>query len=163
MHVGVPSVIALMAILITGCAGNEIVPAASAAPTPGNGDPLAALYAAPTDVAFISVSDIRADIVGPDGLPLDAYYTFLGYGFEPAAEVVLPLTDPLDPVWGAPFETLDLALAESDAVPPPVDIDAFFAEAIAAAAVDAPPLVWERGPEMQQPLTGWEAPPLDAK
>ena len=148
MHVGVPSVIALLwVIVISGCAGNEIAPATSDAPAPGDSDSVTALYAAPTDVAFISVSDIRADIVGPDGVPFAA--TFYGYAAEGA---LVP-----------PFETLDLALAESDAVPPPVDIDAFFAEAIAAAAADSPPLVWERGPEMQQPSTGWEAPPLDAK
>ena len=151
MNVGVPSVIALLwVILASGCAGNEIAPAESAATAPGDSDPVTALYAAPADVAFFTVSDIRADIVGPDAVPFDGI-TLYGYGY--AAEGALV----------PPFETLDLALAESDAVPPPVDIDAFFAEAIAAAAVDSPPLVWERGPEMQQPLTGWEAPPLDAK
>ena len=157
MKLGVPTtVIALMAILITGCAGNEIVPAASAAPTPGNGDPLAALYAMPADAAYITVSDIEADIVGPDGLPFDPFY---GYGY--AAELVVPFAD-YDSAWGAPFETLDLALAEPEAVAPPlhVDIDAAY---IAAAAADSPPLVWERGPEVQQPPAGWEAPPLDAK
>ena len=148
MNVGVPSAIALLwVIFVSGCAGNEIAPA-EAASAPGDSDPVAALYAAPTDVAFFTVSDIRADIVGPGDVP---FATLYGYGY--AAEGALV----------PPFETLDLALAESDAVPPPVDIDAFFAEAIAAAAADSPPLVWERGPEMQQPITGWEAPPLDAK
>ena len=148
MHVGVPSVIALLwVVLVSGCAGNEIAPAKATAP---GWDSNPALHAAPTDVAFFTVSDIRADIVGPDAVPFDGI-TLYGYGY--AAEGALV----------PPFETLELALAESDAVPPPVDIDAFFAEAIAAAAVDSPPLVWERGPEMQQPLTGWEAPPLDAK
>ena len=70
MHVGVPSVIALLwVILVSGCAGNEIAPAQeAAAPAPGDSSPVTALYAAPTDVAFITVSDIRADIVGPDGM-----------------------------------------------------------------------------------------------
>ena len=149
MNVGVQSVIALLgAIIVMGCAGSEIAPADSAATAPGIEDPVAALYAAPADVAFFTVSDIRADIVGLGDVP---FATLYGYGY--AAEGALV----------PPFETLDLALAESDAVPPPVDIDAFFAEAIAAAAADSPPLVWERGPEMQQPITGWEAPPLDAK
>ena len=69
MHVGVPSVIALLwVILVSGCAGNEISPAQeAAAPAPGDSSPVTALYAAPTDVAFITVSDITANIVGPDG------------------------------------------------------------------------------------------------
>ena len=158
MNVGVPSVIATMlAIIVIGCTGgNEIAPATSAAaPVPGNGDPLGALYAAPADVAFITVSDVEADIVGPADLPFDAY-ALLGYSY--AAELV-PVAADYGPAWGAPFETLDLELAATDAVPPPVDIDAHFAAAIAA--VDVPAVVWERGPEMQ--LEGWEAPPLDAK
>ena len=155
VKLGVPSVIALGAIIVMGCAGTDIAPATSdAAPAPGNGDPLAALYAAPADVAFVTVSD------GPVGLPLDAY-AFLGYGY--AAELVVPFVDP--PAWDAPFEDLGLDLAASDAVPLPVhvDLDAHFAAAIAAAAADSQPVVWERGPETQQPLEGWEAPPLDAK
>ena len=160
MKVGVPIiVIAMVAILVMGCAGNEIAPATSDAPAPGNGDPLAALYAAPpAGAAFITVSDVEADIVGPDALPFDPFY---GYGY--AAELVVPF---VDRPWGAPFEDLGLGLAASDAVPLPVhvDIDAHFAAAIAAAAADAQPVVWERGPETQQPLPeGWEAPPLDAK
>ena len=154
MKLGVPFVIALLAIIVIGCTGgNEIAPATSdATPAPGNGDPLGALYAAPADVAFVTVSD------GPVGLPLDAY-TFLGYGY--AAELVVPFVDP--PAWDAPSEDLGLDLAASDAVAPPVDIDAHFAAAIAAAAADAPPLVWERGPETQQLPEGWEAAALDAK
>ena len=82
MNVGVPF-IALWAFIVVGCAGNEIVPAASAAPAPGDSDPVAALYAAPADVAFITVSDISADIVGPDDVPFDA--TFLGYRYATAS------------------------------------------------------------------------------
>ncbi len=158
VKLGVPFiVIALVAILVMGCTGNEIAPATSdAAPAPGNGDPLAALYAAPADVAFVTVADVQADIVGPDALPFDPFY---GYGY--AAELVLPSVDP----WGAPFADLGLDLAASDAVPLPVhvDLDAHFAAAIAAAAADSQPVVWERGPETQQLPEGWEAPPLDAK
>lgn len=156
VKLGVPIiVIALVAIIVMGCTGNEIAPATSdAAPAPGNGDPLAALYAAPADVAFVTVADVQADIVGPEALPFDPFY---GYGY--AAELVVPSVVP----WGAPSADLGLDLAASDAVPPPVDLDAHFAAAIAAAAVDAPAVVWERGPETQQPLSGWEAPPLDAK
>ena len=105
MHVGVPSVIALLwVILVSGCAGNEIAPAESAAPAPGDSDPVTALYAAPTDVAFITVSDIRADIVGPDGVPFDVLY---GYGHAAEGALVPPLED------------LALALTEADAVAPP--------------------------------------------
>ena len=156
MKVGVPViVIALVAILVMGCAGNEIAPATSDAP--GNGDPLAALYAAPpAGVAFITVSDMEADIVAAADVPI---YAADSYGY--AAALVVPSVD----TWGAPFEDLGLDLAASDAVALPVhvDIDAHFAAAIAAAAVDAPAVVWERGPETQQLPEGWEAPPLDAK
>ena len=87
MHVGVPSVIALLwVMLISGCAGNEIAPAESAAPAPGDSAPVAALYATPPNGAFLTVGDLRADIVGPDDVPFDA--TFLGYGY--AAELVTP-------------------------------------------------------------------------
>ena len=80
MNVGVPSVIALMwVMLISGCAGNEIAPAEDSAP-------VATLYAAPPNGAFLTVGDLRADIVGPDDVPFDA--TFLGYGY--AAELVTP-------------------------------------------------------------------------
>ncbi len=156
MKVGVPIiVIAMVAILVMGCAGSEIAPATSDAPAPGNGDPLAALYAAPpAGAAFITVADV--DSVGPDALSFDPFYH---YGY--AAELVVPSVP-----WGAPFEDLSLDLAASDAVALPVhvDIDAHFTAAIAAAAVDAQPVVWERGPETQQPLPeGWESPPLDAK
>ena len=152
MNVGVPSVIALLwAIVVSGCAGNEIAPAATS-PAPGNGDPLAALYAAPpAGAAFITVSAVAAADV--------PFYAADSYGY--AAELVVPF---VDRPWGAPFEDLGLDLAASDAVPLPVhvDLDAFFAEAIAAAA--AAPVAWERGPESQRPLPeGWEAPPLDAK
>ena len=94
MHVGVPSIIALVwVILVSGCAGNEIAPAEqSAAPAPGDGDPITALYAAPADVAFITVSDLTADIVGPDDVSFDA--TFFGYRY--AAELVTPFVDRLD-------------------------------------------------------------------
>ena len=94
MHVGVPSIIALVwVILVSGCAGNEIAPAEqSAAPAPGDGDPITALYAAPADVAFITVSDLSADIVGPDDVSFDA--TFFGYRY--AAELVPPFVDRLD-------------------------------------------------------------------
>ena len=141
MNVGVPSVIALMwAILVSGCAGNEIAPAEkTAAPAPGDSDPVAALYAAPTDVAFFTVSDLRADIVGPDGVPFDA--TFLGYGY--AAELVAP--------FDATFIDHDHAaeLAPHKKVP-----------GRAAAPVLA-------GPEMMAPPahdSGWHSlPPPDAK
>ena len=154
MKVGVPViVIALVAILVMGCAGNEIAPATSDAP--GNGDPLAALYAAPpAGAAFITVSDIEADIVAAADVPI---YAADSYGY--AAALVVPSVDP----WGAPVADLGLDLAASDAVAPPVDIDAHFAAAIAAAAGAAPAVVWERGPETQQLPEGWEAPPLDAK
>ena len=156
MKVGVPViVIALVAILVMGCAGNEIAPATSDAP--GNGDPLAALYAAPpAGDAFITVSDMEADIVAAADVPI---YAADSYGYGYAAALVVPSVDP----WGAPFADLGLDLAASDAVAPPVDIDAHFAAAIAAAAADAPAVVWERGPETQQLPEGWEAPPLDAK
>ena len=113
MHVGVPSIIALVwVILVSGCAGNEIAPAEkSAAPAPGNGDPVTALYAAPADVAFITVSDLTADLVGPDDVPFDT--AFLGYRY--AAELVTP------------FEVLDNGtlspppvLAGPETVAPPV-------------------------------------------
>ena len=161
MKLGVLSVIAtLLAIIVINCAGNEIVPA-TPAPVPGNGDPLAALYAAPpADVAFITVGAMEAEIVGPADLPLDPLYL---YGF---ADLVLPFAE-TTPAWDAPLEVLDLELATADAVALPVhvDIDARFVEALAAAAAaaDAQPVVVERGPEMQQPLEGWEAAPLDAK
>ena len=101
MHVGVPSVIALLWVVLASCAGNEISPAEqSAAPAPGDGDPITALYAAPADVAFITVSDITANIVGPADVPFAA--TFYGYGY--AAELVTP------------FETLDAALTAPDAI-----------------------------------------------
>ena len=102
MNVGVPSLIALMwVVIVSGCAGNEIAPAESAAPAPGDSDPVAALYAAPADVAFITVSDITADIVGPDVVSFDT--TFLGYGY--AAELGAPFVDHLD---------------DNDTLPPPV-------------------------------------------
>lgn len=148
MKLGVLSVIAtLLAIIVIGCTGgNAIAPATSdAAPAPGNGDPLAALYATPADVAFVTVSD------GPAGMPLDAY-AILGYSFA-AAPDVMPVAYEAD----ATLAYLDLTAA--DAVVPPVDLDAFFTAAIAAAA----PVVWERGPETQQPLEDWPPPPLDAK
>ena len=112
MQVGVPSVIALMwVVIVSGCAGNEIAPAESAAPAPGDSDPVAVLYAAPADVAFITVGDIAADLVGPDDVPFDA--AFLGYSYT--AEL------------GAPFEVLDNGtlspppvLAGPEAVAPPV-------------------------------------------
>ena len=91
MNVGVPSLIALWAIIVSGCAGNEISPAVSAATAPGNGDPIAALYAAPADIAFITVSDISAAIVGPADVPPAA---FLGYSYEP--EMVAPFVELLD-------------------------------------------------------------------
>ena len=135
MQVGVPSVIALVwVMLVSGCAGNEIAPAESAAPAPGDSAPVAALYATPPNGAFLTVGDLRADIVGPDDVPFDA--TFIGYGY--AAELVTP--------FDATFIDHDnAALAPHEEVP-----------GRAAAPVLA-------GPEMQQPLTGWEAPPLDAK
>ena len=149
MKLGVLSVIALGAIIVMGCAGNEIAPATADAPAPGNGDPLAALYAAaPADVAFVTISD------GPVGLPLDAY-AFLGYGYT--AELVVPFVDP--PAWDAPFKVLDLDLTAADAVAPPVDVDALFAAAVAASAAGG----YAPGPETQQPLEDWPPAPLDAK
>ena len=155
MHVGVPSVIALLwVMLVSGCAGNEIAPAESAAaPAPGDSSPVAALYAAPADVAFFTVSDIRADIVGPGDVP---FATLYGYGYAAEGAQVSPLED------------LALALTEADAVAPPfnvdVDLDAFFASAIDASVIDDhAPVVWERAPEMQR--AGWDSlsPPPDAK
>ena len=66
MHVGVPSIIALLwVILVSGCAGNEIAPAENRPrQRQGMEQPITALYAAPADVAFITVSDLTADIVG---------------------------------------------------------------------------------------------------
>ena len=46
----------------------------------------------PADVAFITVSDLTADIVGPDDVSFDA--TFFGYRY--AAELVTPFVDRLD-------------------------------------------------------------------
>ena len=165
MKIGVLSVIATMlAIIVINCAGTEIVPAA---PVPlsanGNGDPLAALYAPPpADVAFITVADdmdVEADIVTAADVPFDAANFFLfGYGYE----LVLPFAEA--PAWDAPLEVLDLELAAADAVARPVvhvDVDARFAEALAAAAAADAQQVVERGPEMQ--LEGWEAAALDAK
>ena len=152
MKLGVPSVvIAFLAIIVIGCTGgNEIAPATStAAPAPGNGDPLAALYAAPADVAFLTVAD-----VGPADLPLEAY-AFIGYGY--AAELVVPFVD--TPAWDAPFKVLDLDLTAADAVAPPVDVDALFAAAVAASAAGG----YAPGPETQQPLEDWPPAPLDAK
>ena len=150
MNVAVVSVIVLLgAILASGCAGEKIAPAESAAPAPGASDPVAALYAAPADVAFFTVSDIRADLVGPGGVPLDPLY---GYGYVAEGSPVPSLED------------LALTLTAAEAVAPPfngdVDLDAFFTAAVPAAA-DA--VVWERAPEMQR--AGWDslsAPP-DAK
>ena len=169
MHVGVFSVIVLLgAILASGCTGTEIAPADSAATAPQDGDPIAALYAAPADVAFITVGDIRADIVVPTGGQPAA--AFFGYSYE--AELVTPFVDPLDghtlpPAHAAGPDILSLlALDASDAVAPPVDLDAFFTAAPAlrpAASTASADDEWERGPETQQPLVGWEAPPLDAK
>ena len=151
MKLGVPSVIAFLAIIVIGCTGgNEIAPATSAAaPAPGNSDQLAALYAAPADVAFLTVAD-----VGPADLPNEAY-AFIGYGY--AAELVVPSVDPT--AWDAPFKVLDLDLTAADAVAPPVDVDALFVAAVAASAAggSAP------GPETQQPLEDWPPAPLDAK
>lgn len=176
MNVVVPCLVALGALIAVGCAGTEIAPADSAATAPEDGDPIAALYAAPADVAFITVGDIRADIVVPtDGQHAAA---FLGESFF--AAVTVPFVDHLDgyplpppsltgpravapPAHVAGPDILSLlALDASDAVAPPVDIDAFFAAALAGIADDHPPVVRERGPEMQQPQ-GWVAPPLDAK
>ena len=157
MKLGVPSVIALLAIIVIGCTGgNEIAPATSAAaPATGNGDQLAALYAAPADVAFITVAD-----VGPADLPNEAY-AFLGYGYGYgygyAAEMVVPFVDP--PAWDAPFKVLDLDLTAADAVAPPVDVDALFAAAVAASAAGG----YAPGPETQHPLDDWPPAPLDAK
>ena len=162
MHVVTSVMVALLAILVIGCTGEGIAPATSAAPAPvpADSDPLAALYAAPAGAAFIHVSDVAPDSVGPGDLPLEAY-AFLGYSFAAAADVVVPVEFHTATATLAPFGYLvDLSLAESDAVPPPVDLDAFFSAAPAASADDE----WERAPEMQQPpLVGWEAPPLDAK
>ena len=140
MQVGVPSVIALMwVVIVSGCAGNEIAPAESAAPAPGDSAPVAALYAAPPNGAFLTVGDVTADIVGPDDVPFDA--TFLGYGY--AAELVAP--------FDATFIDHDNAaeLAPHKEVP-----------GRAAAPVLA-------GPEMMAPPahdSGWHSlPPPDAK
>ena len=170
MNVVVPCLVALGALMVAGCAGTEIAPADSAATAPEDGDPIAALYAAPADVAFITVSDVRADIVGPADGPSGA--AFFGYSYE--AELVTPFVDHLDgdplpppsltgqeTVAPPAFDTGPtilslLALAAADAVAPPVDLDAFFTAAIADGER-------ERAPEMQHPLVGWEAPPLDAK
>ena len=145
MHMGVFSVIVLLgAILASGCTVEK--PAATA---PEDGDPTAALYAAPADVAFVTVSDIRTDIVGPDGLSFDTSY---GY----AAELVTAYPS---------LDELALALTPAEAVAPPfngdVDLDAFFSAAVPAAGNAA--VVWERAPEMQRVDPAIIAPPLDAK
>ena len=150
MHVGVPSVIALLwVVLVSGCAGNEIAPAKAAAAAPG-WDSNPALHAAPTDVAFITGSDIRADIVGPGAVPFDGI-TLYGYGYAAEGALVPPLED------------LALALTEADAVAPPfnvdIDLDAFFASAIDEHA----PVMLERAPEMQRVGPDILSPPLDAK
>ena len=151
MNVAVFSTLALGALLAIGCAGEEIATADSAAPAPGSSNPITALDAAPADVAFVTVSDIRADIVGPDGLPFDTLY---GYGY--AAELVT--ADP-------PLEELALALTPAEAMAPPfngdVDLDAFFSAAIPAAGQGS--VVWDRAPEMQRVDPAIIAPPPDAK
>ena len=149
MNVGVPSVIALLWVILVSCAGNEIVPAEkSAAPAPGDSSPITALYAAPTDVAFITVSDIRADIVGPADVPFAA--TFYGYGH--AAELVTP------------FVIRDTALTAPDA------FSYVHAEGVAPFAdLDngtlAPPVL--AGPETETPPLSNDSdilsPPPDAK
>ena len=120
----------LAILVIGGCTGEEIAPATSAAPAPEDSDPLAALYAAPAGAAaFIHVSDMAAESVGLGDLPRDAY-AFLGYGFAAAADVVVPVEFHTATATLAPFGYLvDLSLDEADAVPPPVDLDAFFTAA----------------------------------
>ena len=157
------SVIALCGlIVIGGCTGEEITPATSAAPVAAGQRPAgSAVRTRPQAPPLSHVSDVEVDLVGPGDLPRDAY-AFLGYGFAAARRRggAGRSTTPTPPPW-QPFGYLvDLSLAEADAVPPPVDLDAFFTAATAASADGE----WERGPEMQQPpLVGWEAPPLDAK
>ena len=152
MNVGFLTGIALCGLILIGCTGAGIAPADTAATAPGIvEDPVAALYAAPADVAFITVSDIRADIVGPDELPFAT-----GYGFYTAELVTAH----------PPLEELALALTPAEAVAPPfhgdVDLDAFFSAAVPAAG-DAAPVVWERAPQMQRVDPAIIAPPLDAK
>ena len=153
MNVGFLTGIALCGLILIGCTGAGIAPADSAATAPGIvEDPVAALYAAPADVAFITVGDIRADIVGPDELPFTT-----GYGFYTAELVTAH----------PPLEELALALTPAEAVAPPfnvvdVDLDAFFSAAVPAAGVAAP-VVWERAPQMQRVDPAIITPPLDAK
>ena len=151
MNVGFLTVIALCGLILIGCTGTEIAPDDSAATAPGIGSPGTALYAAPADVAFITVGDIRADIVGPDELPFAT-----GYGYYTAELVTAH----------PPLEELALALTAAEAVAPPfhgdVDLDAFFSAAVPAVDKHTP-VVWERAPEMQR--AGWDtlSPPPDAK
>ena len=106
MHVGVLSVIALLGIIVIGCAGDAIAPADSAAAAPGEDSNLIpALYAAPADIAFVTVSEVSADIVGPD----DA--TFLGSGY--AVEVLAPVPAVND------GSVLPIAPAGPESVAPP--------------------------------------------
>ena len=110
MHVGVPSVIALLwVIFVSGCAGNEITPAKSAAPAPGSRNPITALYAAPADSAFVTVSDVSTDIVGPDDVSFPV--TFLGSGY--AVEVLAPVPAVND------GSVLPIAHAGPESVAPP--------------------------------------------
>ena len=146
MNVGFLTVIALCGLILIGCTGTEIAPADSAATAPGIGSPGTALYAAPADVAFVTVSNIA----GPDGLLFDTLYGYY------AAELVTPAPS---------LEDLDLALTAAEAVAPPfndVDLDAFFSAAVPAVDKHTP-VVWERAPEMQR--AGWDtlSPPPDAK
>lgn len=148
MNVGICSVIALCGLILIGCAGTEIAPAESAATAPGIGSPGTALYAAPADVAFITVGDSA----GPNGLPFDIIYGYY------TAELVTA---------HPPLEELALALTAAEAVAPPfnvvdVDLDAFFTAAVPAADQHTP-VVWERGPEMQRVDPAIIAPPPDAK
>ena len=148
MHVGVPSVIALLwLIFVSGCAGNEISPAEqSAAPAPGDSDPVTAPR--PTSL-FVTVSNISADIVGPDDVPFAA--TFRGYGY--ATELV------------PPFETRAAALTAPNA------ISYVHAEVVAPLAdldYGTPPPSVHAGPESAPPPANDAGPdilsvPPDAK
>ena len=74
MHVGVP-VVALGAILISSCGSSEVAPGA---PPPEDSEPVAALHPTP-DVAFITISDVTADLVVSPEVPFPLLFD-LPYG-----------------------------------------------------------------------------------
>ena len=114
MHMGVP-VVALGAILISSCGGSDVAPGA---PPPGDSDPVAALHPTP-DVAFITISDVTADLVVSPEVPFPLLFD-LPYGSHVAA-VVAPferIEDPLPPPLLAASEMSPSNLVGWGSIPP---------------------------------------------